>query len=248
MWLYTGPVTHQRFRPVAHRLRMLVCMVDVPLRGGRFPALFGFDRFGLLGFRQKDHGDGGGDLFEWARRLLDEAGIAGVTEISVLCMPRVLGYAFNPLAVFFCRDGAGALRALIHQVNNTFGERHFYVLPVAPGADGVVRQVAAKAFHVSPFMDMDMAYRFTVRPPRAGAGARCGVTIEAGDAAGPWLMAAFVGRGEALTNGAVARAALAAPLQGLQVLGGIHWHALKLWLKGLRLRPAPPPREKLWST
>lgn len=237
--LYSGIVTHERFAPVRHKLRLRIFMVFLRLDGAGLPRLFGFNRPGLLSFHAKDFGSGQ-DLPGFLAHLLNAAGLPPAPDISVLCMPRVLGHAFNPLAVFFCRDSAGELRALIHQVNNTFGQRHFYVLP-ASGAR--VQQECAKAFHVSPFMGMAMQYRFTVREP----GPRASIVIAASGAEGKLLLAAFAGRRVALTNGAVLRAALSMPWLGLKTLGGIHWHALILFLRGLRLLPAPPEPARQWS-
>jgi DUF1365 family protein len=154
-------------------------------------------------------------------------------------MPRVLGHAFNPITLFFCHGDDGSLRALIYEVNNTFGQRHAYVLPASgpdhSGHEGAVRQDCGKTFHVSPFMDMDLCYHFRVRPPAETAS----VVIHVDDADGLLLTAGFAGRHEALTNGAILRAAARIPLLGLKVVGGIHWEAAKLWSKGLKLRPAP---------
>ncbi len=237
--LYTGLVTHRRSRPAAHFLRyrvfmMLLDLDEAPSLNKRL-RLFRFDRRGLLSFHQKDHGDGApGGLRAWAETHLRAAGLPTGGAIRVFCMPRVLGYAFNPLTILFCHAPDGKLRATIYEVNNTFGQRHAYVLPVE-GRQDMVAQECEKAFHVSPFMDMDLRYRFRICPPHEDIS----VGIQVLDSQGILLAASFNGDRRALTDRAMLREILAMPLQGAKVLAGIHWEAAKLWVKGLKLRPAP---------
>jgi DUF1365 family protein len=237
--LYHGIVTHRRLRPVSHalRYRIFMLLVDLEAPAAALPRLFGFDRGGVLSFHQRDHGDGTRHgLRAWAARLLAGVGLPPPAALRVLCMPRVFGHVFNPLSIFFCHADDGALQALIYEVNNTFGQRHAYVLPVAGGGDAVAQE-CAKTFHVSPFMDIDLRYRFRVRVPAETVS----VVIHADDAAGLLLTAGFAGRAEVLTNAAILRAVARMPWLGVKVLGGIHWEAAKLWSKGLKLRPAPAP-------
>jgi DUF1365 family protein len=236
--LYHGVVTHHRHRQVAHTLRYRIFLLLLDLDTA--PALvrrsrwFRFDRAGLLSFHQRDHGDGSaGGLRAWIDAQQTAAGLATGGAVQVLCMPRVLGLAFNPLTLFFCHAPDGTLQAMLYEVNNTFGQRHSYFLPVQDG-HAPVRQSCGKMFHVSPFMDMDLQYSFRVSQP----GTRIGVFITASDQAGPVLAASFTGKREAASDAAVLRAVLRMPLLGLKVVGGIHWEAWKLWLKGLKLRPA----------
>jgi DUF1365 family protein len=235
--LYHGIVTHQRNRPVAHALRYRIFMLLLDLDAKTpAPALLGIDRPGLMSFRQQDHGDGSRTgLRAWLRQQLVQAGLPADGTIQVLCMPRVLGHVFNPLTVYFCHAATGALRAMIYEVNNTFGGRHAYVLAVDAADPDRVAHGCDKVFHVSPFMDMDLRYRFRIRPP----GETVSLTIHADDAQGAMLTAGFAGRRRVLSNTEIMRTALRTPFLGLKVLGGIHWEALRLWLKGLKLRPAP---------
>ena len=236
--LYTGLVTHRRTRPVVHALRYRVFMMLLDL--DEAPALrkalrlFRFDAPGLLSFRQRDHGDGTGKLRPWAEAQLQEAGYPQCGAIRILCMPRVLGFAFNPLTVYFCYTPAGKLQAIIYQVNNTFGQRHAYVLP----ADGneLIAQECGKDFHVSPFLDMALRYRFRIIPPNEDVS----IGIQALDSHGIILAASFAGARQTLTDGAIIRAVASMPVQGAGVLASIHWEAVKLWLKGVKLRPEPP--------
>ena len=240
--LYTGTVVHTRMRPVRHRLRyrMLLLLLDldeVPALSRRL-RLFSAERFNLFGFAERDHlAPGGGTLRVQVEVALTAAGIApDGGPIRLLAMPRVLGSVFNPLSIFFCHGRDGALRAVLYEVHNTFGQRHSYLIPVEqPGPP--IRQECAKGFYVSPFMDMALRYRFRLIPP----GEKLGVAIEVRDETGPVLTAGLAARREALTDGALLGGFLRHPLLAAQVLGGIHWEAAKLWRKGMRVRPRPAP-------
>jgi DUF1365 family protein len=238
--LYAGSVFHRRFRPRGHYLKhslfQLLLDLDELAALDRRLRLFSLGSFNLFSFRPTDHGDGSGDLRGWVERQAGEAGvdIAG-GAIRVLSIPRVLGHAFNPISVYFCHDRSGALAALIYQVNNTFGERHSYVIAVDDPLAPVVRQVCEKRFHVSPFMDMDMTYQFAVQPP----GETVTVRVDASDAEGPKIATAFSGERRALTDGALVHAFLGQPLMTLKVVAAIGWGALRLWTKGIAYRPKP---------
>ena len=164
--------------------------------------------------------------------------------IRLLAMPRVLGYGFNPISVWFCYRRDGRLAALLHEVHNTFGERHTYLIPVAGnGRDTTINQACTKSFHVSPFMAMDMHYDFRVHAPDE----RLSLAILGHDAKGPLIVAALAARRHALTDGALLGAFLRTPLLTLKVIGGIHWEALRLWIKGIRLHAHPPAPKNLVS-
>jgi DUF1365 family protein len=241
--LYAGAVVHARLRPVRHRLRyrmltMLLDLDELPDLDRRL-TLFGHNRRALFAFHDADHGDGSATpLRAQVDALLSGAGIDPTGgRIRVLCMPRVLGMVFNPITVFFCHGADGDLQAMLYEVNNTFGQRHSYLIAVEGPVHGALRQRCDKRFYVSPFMDMGLAYTFRVTMP----GENFSLAVDAHDEAGPLLLAIFAGRRQPLTNAGLLRAFLAHPLLALRVLGGIHWEALKLWRKGLRLRPRPAP-------
>ncbi|MDR3463926.1 MAG: DUF1365 family protein [Beijerinckiaceae bacterium] len=251
--LYTGTVVHRRFGAKSHALRYRLTMALLDLdelddldRGLR---LFSRNRFNLFSMFDRDYlrppplpagGDGGApSLKSQIETHLARAGIAiSGGSIQLLALPRVLGYAFNPLTVYFCRRADGALVAILYDVRNTFGERHGYLIPVAPTHEGPILQSCEKCFHVSPFMDMDMTYRFTIVPP----GAALSVGIDGWQDGERVIAACFAGTRRRLTDRQLLRVFLAHPLLGLAAIAGIHWEALKLWLKGvnLRARPAPP--------
>ena len=239
--LYRGLVVHQRLRPRRHRLRHRIFQVLLDL--DELPALdrglrlFGHNRAALVSFHDRDHGPGdGAALRPYVEAQLSRAGIdLGGGPIRLLCIPRVLGQVFNPLSLYFCHRRSGALAAILYEVRNTFGERHSYLIPVE-GAGDVVRQACDKGFYVSPFQEMAMRYHFTVRPPAEDLF----VGIVSSDTEGPMLHAAFTGRRSELTDAAILKAFLGAPLLMLKVLAGIHWEALRTWLKGARFHARPP--------
>lgn len=241
--LYVGHVMHRRTRPRAHRLRYRIfsLLLDLDEIDGLTGCLrlFSHNRFNLFAFHDRDHGDGtGGSLRRHVEYHLAAAGLdIGGGAIRLLAMPRILGFAFNPLSIYFCHDREGALRAILYEVNNTFGERHSYLVPVDP-SDGAIRQQCEKTFHVSPFMAMDMRYAFRVAEP----GARLSIAITGSDANGPLITAVHSATRHPLTDAALARAFLTHPLLTLKVVGGILWEAARLWIKGIPVhdRPAPP--------
>jgi DUF1365 family protein len=238
--LYLGEVMHMRLQPFAHqfRYRVFTLLLDVD-RLAETDArlrLLTVDRPGLFSFRRADHGPrDGSDLRPWVEAKLAEAGRPKPARIMLLSIPRLLGYSFNPLSVFFCHDAEGALESVIYEVKNTFGDQHTYVLPAEPGPDGAVRHAQVKEFFVSPFIGMDQTYRFTVRPP----GERLAVRIKQANAEGDYLIATQNGLAEALTDRALARIALSAPFTTFKIIAAIHWQALRLWLKGAKFLGHP---------
>jgi DUF1365 family protein len=158
-------------------------------------------------------------------------------RVRLLCYPRLFGFTFNPLSVYFCHRADGELALVIYEVRNTFGDIHSYVLPVQPGelSEAGVRQQQAKLFYVSPFIEMTMRYHFRVSLP----GERVKLRILETDREGPLLAATFIGRRESLTTTALLRSLFALPLVTLKIIAAIYWEALRLWLKGVRLMPRP---------
>ena len=241
--LYTGIVTHRRFRPKTHvlRYRMLWLLADLDALDAtaRRTWLFSYNRFNIFSFYDWDHLDGSGRaLRPQIETLLNEMGIAlDGGSIQALCMPRVFGMVFNPISLFFCRHRDGALRAMLYEVNNTFGQRHLYLIPVDDPDAAVIRQTCEKQFHVSPFMPMAMTYRFSVTQP----GGTMTLSIDGDGAEGPLIHTMFSGAHEALNDAAVLRALPRFGTLAAGVFIGIHWEAVKLWWKGLRFYPIPSP-------
>ncbi|MEO8112752.1 MAG: DUF1365 family protein [Phenylobacterium sp.] len=235
--LYAGVVSHARLKPRAHRLayRVFMLLVDLDELAGLERRLRTFGPGRLFGLSERALGDGSDrPLKAQVEDQLAAAGVAHGGPVRVLCMPKVLGRAFNPLAVYFCHRRDGGLSAILYEVTNTFGERHGYLIPAADGA--MVRQACAKQFYVSPFMDMALAYSFRVLPPAETVL----VSVDAHDADGVVLAASFLGRRRELTDGALLRAWLTHPWMSAGVLAAIHWEALKIWLKGGKVLPKPP--------
>jgi len=241
--LYFGDVMHARLKPMGHRFsyRVMSLLIDLDRldEADRQSALFGVNRAALYSFHEKDHGPrDGSSLRAYAERCAGAEGIdLGGGRVELLCYPRLLGYGFNPLSVYFCRNADGELALVIYEVRNTFGEIHPYVLPVRAGelnAAGL-RQQQDKLFYVSPFVAMAMRYHFRVLPPSDTVRLRILET----DHDGPLLAATFSGRRRALTTPALLRSFFSLPLVSLKVMAAIHWEALRLWLKGARLVPRP---------
>jgi uncharacterized protein len=241
--LYSGTVVHKRMRPRRHQLRyrcywflLDLAKLDDTARRLRF---FSLHRFNLFSFRTEDYGAGTAvPLRLQAEHHLAKAGIdIEGGRVLLLTMPRVLGYAFNPLSVYYCFTRDGALAALIYEVHNTFGQRHSYLIPVST-ASQPVQQTCDKTFYVSPFLDMALSYGFTVAAP----GDKVSVAIRASDRDGLVLSASLAGARQDLTDKALLKAFVTHPLLTVTVIAAIHWEAFRLWWKGnpLVTRPSPP--------
>lgn len=230
--LYIGNVTHTRLKPARHRLRYRVFMglfdIDRLAETARVTKFFGYNRGDLISFYDRDHGDGSGaPLRPQIERVLREAGLEAGGAIRVLCMPRVLGHVFNPLSVYFCYDRSGDLRAIVHEVNNTYGERHFYALPTHARAGARILQNCAKSFRVSPLLPMELDYNFAIAPPEE----KVSINITAADARGPVLLASFAGERRAFSTASIIKAWLTHPALTWKVIAGIHWEALATFFK-----------------
>ncbi|MCX7305983.1 MAG: DUF1365 domain-containing protein [Hyphomicrobiales bacterium] len=243
--LYFGSVMHRRTRPRSHllRYRLFWALFDLDEIATlpRRSALFAYNRFNVLSFHDRDYGDASGrPLRPQVESTLAANGIAcDGGPIRIFCMPRIFGYAFNPLSIYFCYHKDGNLAAIIYEVHNTFGERHSYVFDAQDAKDPPAH-TCGKQFHVSPFMDIGMQYEFrTVLP-----GERIAVAIRGSDADGTLIHTSLAGSAAPFNSGNLARGLLIYPLQTFKVTAAIHWHAMRLWLKGVRIRPKPePPKE-----
>lgn len=229
--IYTGHVAH--LRPGKHRLRYPVFMLALDLDDApRGLKLFAHNRTALFALFDRDH----------ARRIdapikpqieakLREAGIPwNGGRVVLLTMPRLFNYVFNPLSVYFCYCRHGALAALVHEVSNTFGDSHFYVLPPKMEPDGALTQSCAKDFFVSPFLESGLTYEFRITPP----GERTSVAMIVKRGSEIALTASFAGVRRELTDAQLFRVWLGNPLMTFKVMAGIHWEALQMWLKGVR--------------
>ena len=236
-----GQVRHTRLRPARNSFSYDTYFLMLPLRSlrARPSAALARNRFGLISFFDRDHGDGGPDCLAWIDALLASEGIADATgEVWLHCYPRVLGYTFKPVSFWYCHRADDSLAAIVVEVNNTFGERHCYLLAGSNLAFGKELH-ATKVFHVSPFCDVAGSYRFrfmrtTAHPATAGQRmqpARTVVRLDHDDADGPLLQTSVSGVLTALSPTSIRRAFFGMPLMTLTVIGRIHWQALRLWAK-----------------
>ncbi|MEA2943256.1 MAG: uncharacterized protein QOD09_3785 [Bradyrhizobium sp.] len=239
--LYFGDVMHARLKPVGHRFsyRVMSMLIDLDRleEAGRQSPLFAVNRAALYSFNEADHGErDGSSVRAYAQRCAAARGIdLSGGRVLLLCYPRLFGYTFNPLSAYFCYRADGALALIIYEVRNTFGELHCYVLPVQPSEISAagIRQQQDKLFYVSPFIEMATRYHFRVSPP----GESVKLRILETDREGPLLAAAFCGRRRGLTTAALLRCFVSLPLAPFKIVVAIHWQALRLWLKGVRLVP-----------
>ena len=238
--LYVGRVGHTRLRPFRHSFEyrmytMLIDLDEVELVGQRL-RLFSHNRFNLFGLSDRDHGArDGSSLRSWIDGHLAEAGIdlAG-GSVRLLAFPRVLGYTFDPLTIWYCFHADGTLRAILHEVKNTFGEQHGYLVPI----DGDLRHSFDKEFFVSPFMDMQARYDFAMNVPERHLSV--GITMH--DDEGEMLRASMRATRLELSDRNLLRLFFTHPLLTLKIITAIHWQGFRLWRKGApyRRRPNPP--------
>jgi hypothetical protein len=243
-----GEVRHRRLAPVAHAFAYPTCFLLLPLRSLRHAAdpVLARNRRALFGFRDADHGDGRDDSLAWLDELLAREGITDAHgEAWLHCIPRMFGLALKPVSFWYAHRVDGTLAAIVVEVNNTFGERHCYLL--AGEQLGFGRTVEArKVFHVSPFCETRGDYRFrfmrTDLDSREGRG-RTAVRVELHVDGALLLVTSVSGRIGPLTRGAVRFALWTLPAMTAVIVARIHWHALKLWLRRLPIVPKPaPPR------
>ena len=246
--LYVGRITHRRVRSRRHLLRyrtwcLLLDLDELPTLNQSL-WLYSHNSANLFSTRDSDYGAGlATSLREQVEAHMRSAGMTpDGGAIRLLTMPRILGYAFNPISVYYCYSRTGALVAMLYEVNNTFGQRHSYFLPAEAGTDGRVRQSCAKKLYVSPFMTMAMTYDFLVSPP----GYDLSLLIVDRDADGVVMTALQQQKRVELNDMALLRVFFTHPLLTLKVTAGIHLEALLLWLKGVPLQERPPaPRNSI---
>jgi len=239
--LYAGRTVHERRAPFVHRFSYRIASILIDLDrledAGRRSALFSVERFNLYSFHQRDHGArDGSNLKDWAAARFAGAGVClNGARLQLLCFPRVLGYVFNPISIYFAQEADGRLRGVIYQVHNTFGDAHAYV--AACKGETPERHDADKAFHVSPFFDMGGRYEFTLRAP----GERFHLTIFKQRANGPDLMAAMTLKRRPLDTARLAGLFLSQPFSTLKTVIAIHWEGLRVWIRGARYHKRPEP-------
>jgi len=235
-----GQVRHRRLRPAVNAFAYPTYFLLLPMRSLRAQPAAGLvrNRFGLLAFHDRDHGDGRGDALAWLDELLQREGVRDAAgEVWLHTYPRVLGYVFKPVSFWYCHRADGSLAAIVAEVNNTFGERHCYLLD-GPGLAWGQELRTRKVFHVSPFCRVHGVYRFRFMRTADRTVAR----IDHDDEDGALLETSVSGQLQPLTPASARAAFFGMPLMSLGVIARIHWQALRLWLKRVPFfsKPAAP--------
>jgi uncharacterized protein len=240
--IYTGTVIHHRLRPTPHKLQYQVFSLLLDLdqieAACATSRLFSHNRFNLFAHYDRDHGSGTGEpLSAYARRLWADAEIdTRDCRVLLLAYPRCLGATFNPLSVYYCVGPDGVLRGLIYEVNNTFGARRSYVIAAGLAQNaGVYAQTCAKELFVSPFAPVEGHYGFRVTIPAD----ELLLGVQYYDTAGAVLRTHFRATAAPLNDDTLRGLLRRYSVLMLKVVGGIHWEALKLWLKGVPLVHKP---------
>lgn len=240
IYFYNGVVRHRRLSDPPHVLQHKVTYALIDLdrldEANSASLFFGAGKRGFISINPKDHGDGKSpDLAQWARATLIRHGVEQeAARIELLTLPRLFGYVFNPISIYFFYDRRGVLHHILYEVNNTFGGRHFYLVE-AEQDQRTHKHRCDKAFHVSPFLEVKGHYDFNTTAPGRKFSLRIAYHE---DESKPALHATFSGWRAAVSNAFCLKVLLRFPFMTLGVIAAIHWHALRLFLKGARLRNA----------
>jgi len=233
--IYTGKVIHKRFKPKEHFFKYKVFSLLIDLDEleiiDKEIKIFSYNKFNIVSFYDKDHGErDGSSIKKWVKSNLNKIGIYDEKiQIKLLCYPRILGYVFNPLSIFFVYNDKLELISLLYEVKNTFGEQHTYIFKV--DREKVIQNNCEKKFYVSPFIEMDCHYYFKVLIPEE----QLSVVINQSDKEGKLLYASQDGISKEFTNKNIIFSYLTHPLMSFKVIAAIHYEAFKLWLKRIKL-------------
>ena len=233
--IYNGTVIHKRFKPKIHFFKYKVFSLLLDLsdlnRLDKDISFFSYNTFNLISFFDKDHGErDGSSLFEWVKKSLAENNINSENiKIKLLCYPRIFGYVFNPLSVFFVYDNQENLISILYEVKNTFGEQHTYIFKV--DNNNLLQHSCSKKFHVSPFIEMDCNYFFRVLKPAE----KISVIIDQYQLDEKILFASQDGRRVDFNTKELLKSYIKHPLMTLKIISAIHFEAFKLWAKGIKL-------------
>ena len=233
--IYSGFVTHRRFKPKRHfftykTFSLLIDLNEIENLGKKVK-FFSYNRFNILSFYDVDHGPrDGSSLINWVKNALNEAKInIGSGTIKLLCYPRLFGYVFNPLSIFYCYDDNLQLKAVLYEVKNTFNEQHTYVFPTSPCSNLILHK-CDKKFYVSTFMEMKTFYNFRLLKPEK----ILNVFIKQRDVEGTLLTACQVGKKIEISSKNLFFQFLTHPLMSFKVILAIHFEAFSLWIKGVK--------------
>lgn len=239
--LYFGKVMHRREQPVEYHFEYRTASIKVDIdqfeQEAQDHKLLSFNRFNLLSVHTKDHGSRDGTPWrQWFTGLLAEYTLAEPKRIELICYPRILGYAFNPLAMWYAYDEQDKLYAVVAEVSNTFGQWHHYVLSVTQSTrSSSINSCAEKIFHVSPFIDMQAKYYFKLEPPKSSFNTFIKETCNEK----PFFYASQNGQYAKLSTANLLKVAGLAPFRMFKVIALIHWWALKIWLLGGTFHATP---------
>ena len=233
--IYNGIVSHTRFKPVKHHLKYktfsLLIDLDEIEKLDKSISIFSSNKFNIFSFYNKDHGERNGKpLKKWVLENLKKFNIQqNINKIKLLCYPRIFGYVFNPLSIFYCYENDNLL-AIFYEVKNTFNEQHTYIFKI--NGSGKIEQKCKKKFYVSPFMDMETHYKFELLNPDENLS----VLIKQSDKDGIVLTAAQKGVKKEFNMKQLLVNFVIYPLMTLKIIGAIHYEALRLWKKGAKYR------------
>ena len=234
-FIYTGNVVHKRFKPKIHFFKykvfsLLIDLSEIHLLDKDLK-IFSYNKFNIISFYDKDHGPrDGSSVKNWVIDNLKKNNIdTNDIQIKLLCYPRIFGYVFNPLSVFYVYDRNLNLISILYEVKNTFGEQHTYVFK-SDINNNLVQHMCKKKFHVSPFIEMDCVYFFRLLKP----GNKISVIIDQNDKEGKILYASQDGVKSEITNANLTKSYLKHPLMTFKIILAIHFEAFKLWSKGIK--------------
>ena len=234
-YIYTGTVIHKRFKPKVHSFNysvfsLLIDLSELDLINNNL-RIFSYNKFNIVSFYSKDHGPrDGSSLRKWVIENLQKNNIeAEGIQIKLLCYPRIFGYVFNPLSVFYIYNKNSELISILYEVKNTFGEQHTYIFKTKKN-ENLIQHICKKKFHVSPFIKMDCIYFFRLLKP----GNRVSVIIDLQDQEGKILFASQDGEKSELNNKNLIRSYIKHPLMSFKIIVAIHFEAFKLWSKGIK--------------
>ena len=232
--IYTGKVIHRRFKPKEHYFKYSVFSLLIDLDElediQKEISIFSYNKFNIISFFDKDHGErDSSSLKNWVYSNIKTLGIEEEVKIKLLCYPRIFGYVFNPLSIFFVYDKNSKLIAILYEVKNTFGEQHTYVFKT--NDETVIQNSCKKQFYVSPFIEMNCDYSFKILKPEE----QLSVVINQSDEEGKLLFASQDGTAQEFNNKNLIISFLSHPLMSFKVIAAIHYEAFKLWIKRIKL-------------
>ena len=234
--IYNGTVIHKRYKPKEHFFKysvfsLLLDLSELEILNNNI-RFFSINKFNLISFFEKDHGNrDDSSLVGWVKKNLEQNQINTENiKIKLLCYPRIFGYVFNPLSIFFVYNQNDTLVSILYEVKNTFGEQHTYVFKI-DNENNLIQNNCSKKFHVSPFIEMNCNYFFRILKP----GERLSVIIDQYDQVGKILYASQDGKKANLTGKELIKSYLKHPLMTFKIISAIHFEAFKLWIKGIKL-------------